>query len=385
MKGILLFLIIFCCVHVFSQELSISELENNIKNAELEGNVGARSVISQYWQLVDIYFSNKNYEKAYEVVIRGLQLDPWNYKYQKIAADIEIMSNDYQKANNRFNVIINNLSELAKIYEDSVKIQSTISVENFDEEIISLPRYYVYIATFPDVNTYIVDAVAANISSMYGIGVKIINVGADEYRDNMRNRQEELYDMIVDDVRGKNSKDAIANFLAGIGLTEDDLQTLEGKEIFAYRLLSLTETGKQQLQLIEMTTNQYSANALLDQLRRNFANYNNEPHCLGILGITKQDIYENDFNFLFGWAKKKWGIISYARFVLGNPEPTYEQFEKRTIIQSLSSIGFVIGIPRPTSPNCVRAYPNSLAEMDRKTMELCPECKTNLRECYSGF
>jgi hypothetical protein len=74
-------------------------------------------------------------------------------------------------------------------------------------------------------------------------------------------------------------------------------------------------------------------------------------------------IYENDYNFLFGWAQKKWGVISYARFLLGDPTPTDEQFEKRAIIQFLSSIGFVIGIPRPTNPNCARAYPNSPAEM----------------------
>jgi predicted Zn-dependent protease len=103
------------------------------------------------------------------------------------------------------------------------------------------------------------------------------------------------------------------------------------------------------------------------------------------LGITKQDIYENDYRFLFGRAHKKWGVTSYARFLLGGPEPTNEQFERRTIIQSLPSAGSVLGIPRPTNPNCARAYPNSLAEMDRKSMELCDECKMNLRKLYSGL
>ncbi|MDR2479523.1 MAG: hypothetical protein LBD48_09460, partial [Treponema sp.] len=204
-------------------------------------------------------------------------------------------------------------------------------------------------------------------------------------QDNVRDKQLDIYNSIIDDVQSKYSNDSIVEFLDKIGLAQNDLQTREGKRIFSYHLLNTTDTGRQQWQLIEMTKNQYSGNALLDQLMRTFINYNNDPHCLGILGITKQDIYENDYHFLFGWAQKKWGVISYARFLLGDPVPTDEQFEKRTIIQSLSSVGFVLGIPRPTNPNCARAYPNSLAEMDRKTMELCDECKMNLQKLYLGL
>jgi hypothetical protein len=188
----LLLLVVLCAVNLFSQELSVVELENNIRNVETQGNVAVRSIISQYWQLVDLYMNNKNHTRAYEIVIRGLQLDPWNYKYQKIAVDIEILHKDYQKANSRLNFIINNLNELATIYEDSVEIQSTIDVKEVNNDIINLPGYYVYIATFPDLNPDVVNLVAANISSTYGIEVKIINVGSDEYQDNMRDKQLEI-------------------------------------------------------------------------------------------------------------------------------------------------------------------------------------------------
>jgi predicted Zn-dependent protease len=386
MKRIALFLLtVLCSANLFSQELSVIELENNIREAEAWGNVAARSIISQYWQLADLYMNAKNHAKAYEIVIKGLQLDPWNYKYQKIAVDIEMMNEDYQKANSRLHFIINNLNELAAIYTDSVKTQSTIDVKNINNEIINISGYYVYIATFPDLNADIVDLIAANISNTYGIEVKIINVGSDEYRDNIRDKQLDIYNDIVDDVKSNYSNEAIASFLRDIGLTQRDLQTREGKRIFSYHVLNASETGRQQWQLIEMAQNQYSGDALLNQLKRTFANYNNDSHCLGILGVTKQDIYENDYNFLFGWAQKKWGVMSYARFLLGDPSPTDAQFERRTIIQSLSSIGSVMGIPRPTNPNCARAYPNSLAEMDRKSMELCDDCKTNLRKLYSGL
>ncbi|GHU12685.1 hypothetical protein FACS1894161_1430 [Spirochaetia bacterium] len=366
---------------VFPQELSITELEKNIHETESKSNVSARSIISQYWQLVDLYMNNQNYKKAYEIAIKGLQLDPWNYKYQKIAVDLEMMNKDYQKANNRLNFIINNLNELALIYENSIQLKGRINVEN-NNEIINLPGYYVYVATFPDLNRDVVDLLAAKISDAYGIEVKIINVGADEYEENIRDKQLDIYNEIVEDVRSRYSNESISGFLKQIGLSQKDLATKEGKRIFSYHLLEQTESGKQRWQLTEMTKSQYSGDTLLRQLKDNFSNYNSEPHCLGILGVTRKDIYENDYNFLFGWARKKWGVISYARFLLGEPKPTNEQFEKRAIIQALSSAGFVIGIPRCTIPNCARAYPNSLAEMDRKPMELCNECKTNLRKLY---
>jgi hypothetical protein len=71
MRRIILFLlVVLCAVNLFSQELSVIELENNIMKVEAQGNVAARSIISQYWQLVDIYINDKNYTKAYEIVIK---------------------------------------------------------------------------------------------------------------------------------------------------------------------------------------------------------------------------------------------------------------------------------------------------------------------------
>jgi predicted Zn-dependent protease len=244
-----------------------------------------------------------------------------------------------------------------------------------------LPNYYVYIATYPDLNHNVVELLSARISEEYGIETKIINIGRDESEIHIRDKQDEVYDEIINDVKLRNSNETINNFLRQIGLTKKALKTREGKRRFVFTLLDQSESGKNQWKEIELVQLQYNGNSLLKQLSEIFRNYSNDPKCLGILGITRKDIYENDYNFLFGWAKKKSGVISYARFLFDNP--TSEQFEKRTIMQALSSIGFVIGIPRCTNPICARAYPNSLEEQDRKEDKLCDECKTNLRNLYS--
>jgi len=363
-----------------SEELSINDLEMIISDAEKQGNVSARSHIHQYWQLADLYLKNNAYKNAYRIIIKGLRLDSWNYKYQKIAAEIELMNQDYEKAYSRLNFIVNNLSELGNIYNDSVKKIKDMNIENFNLNPINLPGYYVYIATYPNLNLDLVSSISARVSEEYGVEVRTINIGLDESEINMRDRQLDVYNEIIDDVYLKNSKESIDLFLQKLGLSNDAMKTREGKRKFVYTLLVQNDNGKSRWEELEIVKSQYSGNALLEQLSRRFRNYKNDPHCLGILGVTSNDIYENDYNFLFGWTQKSIGIISYARFLLGNP--TYEQFEKRTIMQALSSMGFVIGIPRCTNPTCARAYPNSLKEHDNKNDKLCNECRENLRRLY---
>ena len=365
------------------KELNIDDLEMIISEAEKQGNVSARSHIHQYWQLADLYIINEDYKNAYNVIIKGLRLDSWNYKYQKIASEIEIINQEYERAYNRLNFIINNLSELGNIFNESTQQIKSINLDNIQRSPVNLPGYYVYIATYPNLFFDVINVLAARISEEYGIEVKIINIGLKESEVNVRDRQTDTYDEIIKDVYLRYSKESVDNFLDQIGLTNDEMNTREGKRRFVYSLLNQTDQGRNRWEEIDMISGQYSGNALLEQLSQRFRNYRNDPYCLGILGVTSNDIYENDYNFLFGWTREGLGIMSYARFLLGSP--TSEQFEKRTIMQAFSSIGFIIGIPRCTNPNCARAYPNSLDEQDRKEEMICNECKDNLRNKYLSF
>ena len=363
-----------------SSGLSINELEVIIIEAEKQGNVSARSHIHQYWQLADLYIINEEYQKAYEIIIRGLRLDSWNYKYQKIAAEIELMNKEYEKAYNRLNFIINNLSELGNIYYDSLLQIQNIDIENMDNEPLNIPGYYLYIATYPNLYSSVVDIIASRISEEFGIEIRIINIGLDESEVNMRDRQLVVINEIIDNILLSNPRSNIDNFLQQIGLSNEAFNTPEGKRRFIYALYNQTENGRNDWAELELIKSQYSGNALLGQLSQRLRNYINDPYCLGVLGVTSKDIFENDFNFLFGWAQRKVGVLSYSRFLLDNP--TIEQFEKRTIMQAFSSVGIIIGIPRCTSPNCARAYPNSLEEQDRKDDKICNECRGNLLRIY---
>jgi predicted Zn-dependent protease len=138
------------------------------------------------------------------------------------------------------------------------------------------------------------------VSEEYGIEVKIINIGLDESEINMRDRQLETYNEIIEDIYLRNSKEVINNFLQQIVLSNYEMNTLEGKRRFVYALLNQNKNGKNQL--AELVMIQYSGNALLEQLSQRFKNYINNTYCLGVLGVTGNDIYENNYNFLFGWT-----------------------------------------------------------------------------------
>lgn len=229
------------------------------------------------------------------------------------------MNQEYEMAYNRLNFIINNLSDLGNIYNESVQQIKNINLGNINRVPVSLPGYYVYIATYPNLNPDVINLLAARIYAEYGIEVRIINIGLDESEVNMKDRQLEVYDEIIKDVYLRYSKEAIDNFLQQIGLTAEEMNSRDGKRRFVYALLNQNENGKKQWEELEMMKGQYSGNALLEQLSQRFRNYRNDPFCLGILGVTSKDIYENTNNFLFGWAREGLGVISYARFLLGNP------------------------------------------------------------------
>ena len=98
-----------------------------------------------------------------------------------------------------------------------------------------------------------------------------------------------------------------------------------------------------------------------------------------VLGITPCDLFGGTSNFLFGAANtgKFLGVVSQYRFraTFNDEAPKRQRFTERLLKQSLSTIGFMLGVPRCNTPECARAYPQSIAEHDQKASTLCPACR----------
>jgi len=98
-----------------------------------------------------------------------------------------------------------------------------------------------------------------------------------------------------------------------------------------------------------------------------------------VLGVTPNDLYGGTSNFLFGVAAtgRFFGLGSEHCFRadFNNELPKRERLKERLLKQSLSTIGFMLGVRRCTTPECARAYPQSLMAHDNKPSTLCPACR----------
>ena len=120
--------------------------------------------------------------------------------------------------------------------------------------------------------------------------------------------------------------------------------------------------------------NQYRSDLLLDHLEKN--------HGGRILGITKEDMYTEGLNFIFGQAKMKGrvAIVSICRL-----DPTFFHqtkddglFESRIVKETIHEVGHVLGLGHCNNRGCVMNFSNTVGEVDKKTKYLCDMCKMQL-------
>jgi predicted Zn-dependent protease len=136
-----------------------------------------------------------------------------------------------------------------------------------------------------------------------------------------------------------------------------------------------------------MWDRQWNASLMLDQLEKAWKSKGGripQPASVPghdnaiVFGITACDIYDGDLGHLFGTAynNERMGLISTARFqaAMLNEPPDRRRFVARTYRQCLSSIGFAIGVPRPTDPTSARSFINSVQQQDAKSEHMSEEC-----------
>jgi predicted Zn-dependent protease len=383
-KKLSIFISCLCLLTLLSaNDARIKELTKQIEEGKKIGNVYSNSIVDSYWELVDIYEKQKQKDTAYALILEGLQLDPWNFTYQLKAAEYEYAKKDYNKAYTRVVFLENNAFEDTEIKEKAQTLKTSLleKIDTKDRAELSpqLPDYYLYVVAYPKVNTFITKIVTNKVAEAYGIQVKTFDLSQAEDEKNMRNRSKQYIEDYANDIIQNNTEEVIQDFLDEIELSRKTLDSFDGKKTFLFELLMRSGDSDTWKQILSIP-GQYDANALLAQLEKENRTLLNEKYCLGILGITSEDIFQNDYNFLFGLAKKKVGVISDARFNASTNN--FSLYIKRTVMQALSSAGFVIDIPRCTTANCSRAYPNSLEEQDRKEAYLCDECLENLQNRY---
>jgi archaemetzincin len=142
-----------------------------------------------------------------------------------------------------------------------------------------------------------------------------------------------------------------------------------------YRMIGeVTNIEKLPTSAFNTFRNQYRSDELLNFLEKHYEGR--------ILGITKEDLYTEGLNFVFGQAKMRGrvAIISICRL-----DPTFfhqpedeEFFEKRIIKEVIHETGHMLGLGHCDKRACVMSFSNTVGDTDKKSKYLCDMCKLQM-------
>jgi archaemetzincin len=100
-----------------------------------------------------------------------------------------------------------------------------------------------------------------------------------------------------------------------------------------------------------------------------------------ILGVVDHDLFVPELNFVFGQASTKAAVISLTRLRQTFYHLPEDQtlFHQRVLTEAVHEIGHTYGLGHCSNPRCVMFFSNSLIDTDRKGLEFCTSCKSNLQ------
>jgi predicted Zn-dependent protease/Tfp pilus assembly protein PilP len=364
-------------------EEEIENLEQKIKLIDKMQNVTARDYYETYMQLSEAYYQNKNYHKSLETVKKGLRLNARDYRYQLLAAKNEFELENYRSAYYRLRSIIESAEKKTTVTE-AEKLLKEIKNKDYEGNTIVIPNKrnkYIYVLEVGKVDEVYMKAIKNKIFETYKIDVKSIDDIINPTKSKIRDKRQDYYKSVIDNFIRENGYSTYQKIMDYIKENSETEIQNEDKE-FVYFLYMQQKNGeklwKQNMGRIE---NQYNATEIINQIEDRYSKLIHEDDCLGILAVTEKDIYARDYNFLFGNSNRDVAVMSYNRFSTDENNRTKEI--KRTLMQTLASVGHILPIERCTTPKCARAYPDSLKEQDQKELILCNECRANIVELYN--
>ncbi len=122
---------------------------------------------------------------------------------------------------------------------------------------------------------------------------------------------------------------------------------------------------------------QYNSTLFLGQLLRGL-----DPGVSKVLGITSVDLFVPVLTFVFGEAQLdgKAAVVSAHRLrneAYGLP-PDDAIFRERLDKEALHELGHTYGLVHCTTPTCVMRSSTYVEEIDLKSSDFCPACRTEI-------
>lgn len=370
-----------------STKLNKERLEARVKELLKEDNVSLRGDVDELFSLADIYASEGNDEKAIALYQKALAVNSWRLEYQLKLAQLFKKHDEKEQSIDKAKVVYQH-AEDESLIQDAENLLKELEIkpptEKTGEQQIA-DNVEIVIVPIGEVNKRFLNEVKEELQKRVKIKYSISETKLDPGKVD-RSYADKYLARVIDHIKSKFPQKNIQQLLAELTLKEVDLESYEGRVKFIEGFLA--KVGSSQGEIEKFHNNlkkrensgQYNASRLLSELEKQFKIPKEESNVKGYLGITEKDIFAKDFNFLYGWAQPGYGVVSYHRFKasFNNELPNRLRLRNRSVKQGMSSSFFILGVPRCTTPTCVRAYPHDLEEHDQKGLGICSWCRERL-------
>jgi len=375
-----------------TKRLPEEELRRRVEALAKLSNVDQRPGVDDYFALAEICAEDGRVDEAISYYEMGLRIDPWRLEHQLALAgrfqSIGLKDQAVEKAQ-----VVYRYAEYEDLIDHAERLLADLGVPPTSRVQTQAARgdakATIVVVPIGKVNRRVLAELMDALREQLGIEFSVCE-------DSLalgpigRSYADRYVSLLIDSVKARLSPGEMQGLLTELALTEaalDDPHTQpkfleavlkkEGRpsaEIDAFRevLAKLEHEG------------QYDAKEMLRRLRDAYP-LDKTAKVVGCLGVTEADLFADDFNFLYGWARQGHAVMSYHQFTaaFNQTPPNRPRLIERATKQAISSTFFILGIPRCTSPVCARAYPHSLTELDQKTGQLCPSCQRELEWALS--
>ncbi len=371
-------------------QIDKKSLEERVKEHLKEGSsVDLRGKVDDLFLLADIYADEGNEEGAIKLYQKALSVDSWRLEYQLKLAKILDKRGEKSPAVEKARTVYQ-YAENENLIDEAKKILSELG-EFPEEKAIELQalakNIEIVIVPIGKVNQRFLKEVKEGLQDKmgiwYSISEKILDVGKVD-----RSFVDSFLERTVERIEHQLPQEDFQALFSELNLSKTVLEARDPKIKLIDAFFKKIELPKEEVEQFHNRVKelenegQYDTERLLTELENVFK-ATEKPTIKGYLGITEADIFTKDYNFLYGWARSGYGVMSYHRFKSDFTEEisNRQRLCNRAVKQGISSSFFILGIPRCSSPTCARAYPHNLTEYDQKGIEICPWCKEQLDLC----
>lgn len=116
--------------------------------------------------------------------------------------------------------------------------------------------------------------------------------------------------------------------------------------------------------------NQYHTTAIMRRLLTI-----RDPGALNIMGVTDGDLFTPDTPFVFGESDRDSHVAVLSLFRIKGDS---ESARRRVYVEAVHQAGHLVGLSYCEDPRCVMSLATSLAEAERRQMQLCNNCRNEL-------